>query len=172
MLALVVFGAGAARMSLANEQSDARPNLLDVITVVNSFTGEFETLLAAVNASADPDLIVEILTGDPVTLFAPTDAAFLAIGFDASNIDTLGADALLDILSFHVAPDPVLPVEILEADSVEVLNGTLLVGQSDTDVFAGPTFTPGTPARLITAIPATNGILYPIDGVLDPNATP
>jgi uncharacterized surface protein with fasciclin (FAS1) repeats len=74
---------------------------LDVAVLANRLTGEFSTLIAAIQ-HADP-YVVEVLSGrSPVTVFAPTDRAFAEIGLTAGNVGTLPRDQLTNILLYHV----------------------------------------------------------------------
>src|SRR5690606_24188763 len=79
----------------------AAPTVVEVALAVNAETGEFSTLIAALQAAG----LVETLQGaGPFTVFAPTDAAFAAIDLNADNIGSLPVDALRNILLYHVAP--------------------------------------------------------------------
>ena len=125
-------------------------------------------------------------TAADLTVFAPTDAAFISLatslGFDgtdeaeafASLVDALtllsgGGDPiplLTDILKYHVLPESLTEAELLGLTSVDTLLGTDIgingatLQDADPDV-ANP--------ELVTAdIAADNGIVYAIDGVLLP----
>jgi uncharacterized surface protein with fasciclin (FAS1) repeats len=61
---------------------------------VNAETGEFSTLIAALAAAVD--------AYDQVTVFAPTDAAFAAIGLTPDNVGDLDVGFLTDVLLYHL----------------------------------------------------------------------
>jgi uncharacterized surface protein with fasciclin (FAS1) repeats len=124
--------------------------------------GEFSTLLAALDAAG----LVDTLAGEgDYTVFAPTNDAFAAL--PAGTVESLLADPqgqLTQILLYHVlanraeAADVVMlssadtlqgsPITIEVTDSGVILNGSVLVTQTD--------------------INTTNGVIHVIDGVLLP----
>ena len=70
-----------------NRRRKSLPNIAEI--VINSQPDEFTTLLAAVVAvTEDPNLpdLVDALSNDTLTVFAPTDDAFAELGLDASNV--------------------------------------------------------------------------------------
>ena len=78
--AAVVLAVGAAGTAFAGPkgQGPKGPTIVDVAAFVYSQSGEFETLIAAVNA-ADPAVAATLTGGGQHTVFAPTDAAFAAL---------------------------------------------------------------------------------------------
>lgn len=76
-------------------------NIVEIAVSVNAASGEFSTLLTAATCEAFDGAVVDILTGsDKVTLFAPTDAAFSALGLNPDNV--CATENLLTILGYHV----------------------------------------------------------------------
>ena len=148
------------------------PNLVEVAVAVNSegpYAGEFDTLIAAVLA-ADP-AIVQTLTGNGQhTVFAPTDSAFLIRGITADNLDDLLADGTLtvegltDILLYHVTHGRRYSGDVLESEQIRMLNrsfvqqagGVLTDNQGEMSTI------------IVPDVPAANGIIHAIDGVLLP----
>ena len=143
-------------------------------------TPEFTTLLAAV-AAADP-AVLELLS-DPeadVTVFAPTDAAFEAVGAD--TLATVLADQALltSILQYHVVAGPVHPYVILnDMDMMGAVMSedglvvdTALEGQQIVVKAAmgdeGLTLTVNGANVVITDVDAANGVIHVIDAVLLP----
>ncbi len=151
----------------------ANGTLVDIVVATPSLS----ILEAAVIKT---DLVATLNGAGPFTVFAPTDAAFVALlnlfggdfptlGLDAFNT-TAEINALRDILLYHVVPGQVLASD-LRAGSV----ATAFTGNSVTVVASGNTFvirdtTPNTTDASITAtnILATNGVAHVINQVLVP----
>ena len=128
--------------------------------------GAFNTLLAAADAAG----LVGALKGDgPLTVFAPTDAAFSKL--PAGTVETLlkpeNRHMLADILKLHVIAGSKIKSSDLAGKTLtaETLNGGLGV-----DGTAGVVLTaPGSKATVVTAdVNASNGIIHVIDTVLLP----
>ena len=126
--------------------------------------GSFSTLLAAAEA-AD---LVDALKGDgPLTVFAPTDAAFAAL--PEGTVETLlkpeNKHQLADILKLHVIAGQKITSDQLAGAVVEAttLGGTVTVdGTNGVKVDQ---------ANVITAdVNAANGIIHVIDAVLLPSS--
>ncbi|MGK0362482.1 MAG: transforming growth factor-beta-induced protein, partial [Bradymonadia bacterium] len=131
------------------------------IAQVASADGRFDTLVAALGAAglvgavADPDA--------ELTVFAPTDDAFAALGQD--TIDALLADpeGLAAILLYHVVAGIQDSGAVVAAESFETLNGAFINVRVDgDDVFINDA------QVLIVDVPASNGIIHAIDAVLLP----
>lgn len=118
------------------------------------------TLVAAVQAAG----LEDALRGDgPFTVFAPTDAAFAALG--QANIDALLADpaTLGNILQYHVVAGKVYSSEVA-AGSVTMLNGEtadLAFTESGDLTIDGATV-------IATDIVTSNGVIHVIDAVIQP----
>merc|ERR1711916_377176 len=125
---------------------------------------QFNTLIAAVNAAG----LTDTLNGPgPFTVFAPTDAAFAALGQD--TIDELlmpeNREQLTNIVLYHVVSGEVDSAALESAGNANALNGGEL------------TFTAPAPGSLqvngvsiIGAnVQASNGIIHVIDAVLMPS---
>lgn len=122
--------------------------------------------------------LVGALTGtNRLTVFAPTDAAFVAAGFDSTaiaNASPATVNALTNVILFHVVPSVYVAGDIQEGLTLE----TAFPGA------AGPVLTfslqggakvrgNGNPSGVfanITAanLPATNGMIHVVDRVLLP----
>ena len=120
----------------------------------------FKTLVAAVKAAG----LVETLQGEgPFTVFAPTDAAFIAtlgVADEAAAIATVNAlpqDALTYILLYHVTEGRRNSNSVLAAPQYKTLNGQHLT--RDELSAAG---------IAATDISASNGIIHVISSVLIP----
>ena len=126
-------------------------------------TGAHNTLVAAV-AAAD---LVDALSGEgPLTVFAPTDAAFEALpeGVLADLLRPENKAKLQAILTYHVV-DGALPAE----EVVGKARARTLNGQSfGIDVTEGTVSVGG--ANVIQAdVEASNGIIHVIDRIMLPN---
>jgi uncharacterized surface protein with fasciclin (FAS1) repeats len=130
--------------------------------VVNS---EVHTTLETLVDLAGLDVALD---GDgPITLFAPTDAAFALL--PQSVVDALVADptgALTDVLLYHVVGAQALSTDLTNGQVVTTLNGeTVTVTINADGVFIND-------AQVILAdIITDNGVVHVIDAVLVP-ATP
>jgi len=135
--------------------------ILDI--VVNS--ADHNTLEAAVLAAG----LQGALAGPgPLTVFAPTDAAFAAL--PAGTIDALLADPtglLTDILLYHAVAGVALSTDLTDGMMVTTLEGTdIIVTINANGVFIND-------AQVIVAdIMADNGVVHVIDAVLVPEVTP
>jgi uncharacterized surface protein with fasciclin (FAS1) repeats len=169
LLTTAIFAFGAGQAVAAGPKGD---NLVDVAIAVNSegpFAGEFDTLIAAVLA-ADP-AVVQTLTGNGQhTVFAPTDTAFGMLGITDENLDDLLADGTLtvegltNILLYHVAHGRRDSGDVLASEKIRMLNrgfvqqagGVLTDNQGNMSNI------------IVTDVPAANGIIHAINGVLLP----
>lgn len=143
---------------------------------------EFTTLLAAV-AAADP-AVLELLSNPdletPITVFAPTDAAFAAIPADTLAGVLADQATLTSILQYHVIPMAVHPFALTQ--DMEMMNAamgeeglaldTALEGQQVilkvTMGEDGLGITVNDANVIATDIDAVNGTIHVIDTVLMP----
>jgi uncharacterized surface protein with fasciclin (FAS1) repeats len=139
-----------------------------VAIAVNSegpFAGAFDTLIAAVLA-ADPAVLGTLTGNGQFTVFAPTDAAFEAIGVTPDNVGDLDQDFLTQVLLYHVARGRRDSSQVVSSDRIRTLQGGFLMvdGTVLTDNL-------GREADIIvTDVPAANGIIHAIDAVVLPFA--
>ena len=122
------------------------------------------TLVTAVQAA---DLVNALSNAGPFTVFAPTNAAFdkLPAGTVESLLTLEKKDDLTDILQYHVS------LGVFKADSFtegqvigQVNGGNITITKKDGKIIINGT------ATVIASIPASNGIIHVIDGVLLPPA--
>ena len=137
------------------------PTIVETAIAVNAETGEFSTLIAAVQAAG----LVDVLNGNrQFTVFAPTDAAFAALGLNAGNIATaLDDEALTDILLYHVTTGRKDAATVVDSDSLRMLNRD----RADVEVGSGGVTIDGAPI-VATDIRTSNGIIHIVGGVLLP----
>lgn len=165
--AAVVLAVGAAGTAFAGPkgQGPKGPTIVDVAAFVNSQSGEFETLIAAVNA-ADPAVAATLTGGGQHTVFAPTDAAFAALGLNPTNLCVLSTDELTKILLYHVARGNRGAGEVTSSDTIRTLLGARLEQANGvlTDQL-------GRSADIVMPnVPAANGIIHVINAVVLPFA--
>ncbi len=140
-----------------------------VIASTEGETPEFTVLLAAVLA-ADPS-IVELLSNPEanVTVFAPTDAAFVALlealGVTAEEL-LANTELLNTVLAYHVVPGSFDSTSIVELDSAllgtSLYETALAISVSDMGVMVND-------STVVAAdIIASNGVVHVIDAVLVP----
>lgn len=120
------------------------------------------TILEAAVVAAGLDVALGTL--DPITVFAPTDAAFAAL--PAGTVDALLTDipALTDILLYHVLDGAaVYSAQLSDGQIVTMLNGSDITVTLNNGVFIN-----GTSQVILADVPASNGVLHVVDAVLLP----
>jgi basic membrane lipoprotein Med (substrate-binding protein (PBP1-ABC) superfamily) len=136
-----------------------------VVAATQAEAPQFTTLLAAVSAAG----LVDALAGDgPFTVFAPTDEAFAAtleaLGVTAEQV-LADTDLLTSVLTYHVVAGVAATSEmVVGLDSVTTLNGADI----SIAVVDGGVVLNGSVNVVAVDIPASNGIIHVIDGVLIP----
>ena len=133
----------------------------DIVEIAAS-AGSFNTLVAAVKAAG----LVDTLKGKgPLTVFAPTDAAFakLPAGTVESLLKPENKDKLTAVLTYHVVPGRVTAGEVVKLSSAPTVNGReLSINAKDGKVMVDN-------AQVVqTDIMATNGVIHVIDSVIIP----
>ena len=123
--------------------------------------GSFKTLLTAVKAAG----LVETLQGKgPLTVFAPTDAAFAAL--PAGTLDGLLKDpaALKKILLYHVVSGAVTADKVVGLTSATSVEGSpIAISVKDGTVYLNDS------AKVVTPdVMASNGVIHVIDKVILP----
>jgi uncharacterized surface protein with fasciclin (FAS1) repeats len=143
---------------------------VDVAKAANAQSGEFSILISALQA-ADPGIIEKLSSKGQYTVFAPTDAAFLAL------LDELGvtAEQLLSdqalvtkVLRYHIVRGNLDSTEVLSKERIRTIQGGRLSQANGvlTD------FNGRTAAIIQTDIQASNGVIHVIDRVVLPNLAP
>lgn len=120
------------------------------------------TLVAALKAG---DLVNALSNAGPFTVFAPTNAAFDKL--PAGTVDGLlkpeKKDDLIDILQYHVSVGVFKADMLQDGQSIGQVNGSSIsIGKKADGLYVNGT------AKIIASIPASNGIIHVIDGVLLP----
>jgi uncharacterized surface protein with fasciclin (FAS1) repeats len=159
VLSLATFAAAKGKPAWA---AAAKPGNQTIVEIVTADDDEFDLLGAAVVRAN----LVDALNGKKqLTVFAPTDAAFIAfLGATDEEaalaaIETIDVATLTDVLLYHVTNGRRNSRSVLAAPRYSMLNGDKLTrvdlreaGIAETD------------------ISASNGIIHVIDSVLTPPA--
>ena len=135
----------------------------DVVKVAMS-SKDHTTLVAALKQAG---LVTALSNAGPFTVFAPTNEAFNKL--PAGTVDGLMKDDkkedLQNILQYHVFMSALKPESFQDGQTLGMVNGdNVTVSVKD-----GKTMLNNS-ATIIASIPASNGMIYVIDGVLLPPA--
>ena len=130
------------------------------IVAVAQGNEDFSTLVAAITAAG----LGEALSGEgPLTVFAPTNAAFEAL--PAGLLDKLllpeNKEVLAQILKYHVVAGKVMAADVAAGD-VTTLEGSTFTIATEGGVKVN------TANVTATDVPASNGVIHIIDAVLVP----
>jgi len=122
--------------------------------------GSFKTLVEAVKEAN----LVDVLSGSgPLTVFAPTDAAFAKLPKGTLGLlkDT---GKLSEVLTYHVIPGKVMASEVVKLHSAKTVQGQSLTITNSDGVKIDD-------AKVITTdIQCSNGVIHVIDSVVLPKA--
>lgn len=145
----------------ADALSDTNQSIAELVTSLASASenAEFTTLLAALQQEG---LDVALSGSGPFTVFAPTDAAFAAIG---TPEQVLALDGLADILSQHV-----ISGSAIDSISAYAANGTapatLRAGTDlNVSIDMGELMV-GNAKVIVTDVETANGVIHVIDAVI------
>ncbi len=149
--------------SVMGAAAQTNDNIVDIAAQNNNF----DTLHSAIVAAGLADTLAS--ANAQYTVFAPTDAAFG--NFGEANPDLLAAaladpkGALTTVLTYHVVAGNYSSAELLEMGTVTTLQGEdLTITTRNDNVFVND-------ARVVMAdVPAKNGVIHAINGVLLPAA--
>ena len=112
------------------------------------------------------------LSGDgPLTVFAPTNNAFRAAGFETiASINAADPATLASILTYHVIDARVFSSDLTDGEQAPTLNGQkVTIGLTSGATVKGNANM--SPSNIVaTNIVATNGVIHVIDQVLLPNS--
>lgn len=131
------------------------------IVAVASTNDNFSTLKAALEAAE----LTDTLAGQgPFTVFAPTNAAFEALGKE--KVEALlkpeNKETLIKVLTYHVVPGQVMSTDLKSGQTKTVEGGEVMVMVKDGKVKVNN-------AQVTQAdVKASNGVIHVIDTVLLP----
>lgn len=135
----------------------------DVVKVAAG-SADHTTLVAAVKQA---ELVDALSNAGPFTVFAPTNAAFDKL--PAGTVESLMKDDkkadLQDILQYHVYVG-IIKQELMQDGMTlgQVNGGNITISSKDGKIVINNS------ATIVASIPASNGIIHVIDGVLLPPA--
>ncbi len=154
---------GASETSVQGGQASVVDDVSakDVVKVAAS-SKDHTTLVAAIKQA---ELVDALSNAGPFTVFAPTNAAFDKVGKE--TLDNLMKDEnkekLQDILQYHVYVGSLKTEMMTDVQTLNQVNGdNITVAIKNGKVVINNT------ATIIASIPASNGIIHVIDGVLLP----
>lgn len=134
-------------------------------------TPDFSYLVAAVlRASEGATDVAGVLSGTgPLTVFAPTNQAFINAGFATiADIEAADPDVLTSILTYHVIDGRIFSSDLTDGAAPATLNG----GTVTIDLTGGATVKGNANATAsniaATDVVTTNGVIHVIDQVLLP----
>jgi uncharacterized surface protein with fasciclin (FAS1) repeats len=154
---------GLAVNPAAHAGAHQGPKSADIVDTAVA-AGSFNTLVAAVKAAG----LVDALKGPgPLTVFAPTDAAFAKL--PAGTVDDLlkpeNKEKLKGILLYHVVSGKVLSSDLKGTVKPATLEGSALT------IVAGASGVTVNGANVTSAdVAASNGVIHVIDAVVLPPA--
>jgi uncharacterized surface protein with fasciclin (FAS1) repeats len=159
-LALIIGLTAVAAPAYADDHDDDEdlPNIVEIAET----SGQTNTLFAAVGAAG----LGGALSADgPLTVFAPIDTAFSALGVDTINdlLKPENIDKLTSILTYHVAEGKTLSTDLSDGMMVPTLNGQQLEVSID-----GDTVMINNATVIAANVMASNGVIHLIDTVLMP----
>jgi len=157
----------APRPAPAPVRQDSAPPPLDPDNIVSIAIGskDHTTLVAALKAA---NYVTSVANPGPLTVFAPTDAAFgkLPAGTVEGLVKPEQQADLKEILKYHVA------AAVYEAPALQAMDGRQLAMANGKKVTIR--FVDGklkiNDATVVASIRASNGVVHVVDGVLLPPA--
>ncbi|MEF8779047.1 MAG: fasciclin domain-containing protein [Haloferacaceae archaeon] len=156
----VLFALGGVGSASARKGKRQGASGDDTIVDVAVEADDFDVLVEAVQEAG----LVDALSGNrQLTVFAPTDEAFgeLLDTLGISKEELLASDDLANILLYHVTSGRRYASSVVNAPTVEMLNG-------ETVAVDGTTLNDGQAEIVGTDLEASNGVVHVIDGVLLP----
>ena len=155
--------AGSYGKSEAKPAAKSAGKSVGNVVQVARAAGSFNTLLAAVEAADLTGALSGVGKG-PITVFAPTDAAFAKLPPGTVEGLLKNPEALRNVLLYHVADGKYLAADVVSRTTFTMLNGgTVNISNSPTE---------GVKVNdskvTATDIAARNGVIHVIDTVLLP----
>jgi uncharacterized surface protein with fasciclin (FAS1) repeats len=131
------------------------------IVSIASASPDHSTLVAALKAA---DYVTSVAGSGPLTVFAPTNAAFDALPPGALDdlLKPERADALRNVLKYHVTTSSLPAAGLADGQVLGMANGGKAEIRRDGEAITI------NGARVLASIPASNGMVHVIDAVLLP----
>jgi len=152
----------AAEEVVVVEASNVPPLHENNIVSIAVGSKDHTTLVAALKAA---DYVTSVAASGPLTVFAPTNAAFdkLPEGTVENLVKPENVDTLREILKYHVTTSAIQPDWLKDGQKLWMANG----GKTTVHLKDGKLVSIND-ANITAEIPAENGMLYIIDTVLLP----
>jgi uncharacterized surface protein with fasciclin (FAS1) repeats len=167
LLALIGVAGDALAGNYGSRPAAASPTLVDKAIEVNTsgtYAGSFDVLLCLVTKY--PDIVATLSQKGQYAVFAPTDDAFAAIGITEGNCasyQAANADAVKNILLYHVTKGRKDAAEVTMSSYLKMLNGQT----AEITSMGGKYYIDGAEI-IVTDVPASNGLIHAVAGVLLP----
>ncbi len=156
-------GNGTAQPKAMENASNVPPLHPNNIVSIALGSKDHSTLVTAIKAA---DYVTSVAASGPLTVFAPTNAAFekLPAGTVEGLLKPEKADALREILKYHVTTSALKVSYFKDGQNLSMANGA----KAKLSVKDGKVTING--ANIIASVKASNGMLHIIDAVLLPPA--
>lgn len=149
-----------------NEAVESIPEVVDIVSTLDEL-GDFNTLIELVQTPGLDPAIIGALTGEgPITVFAPSDAAFALVPEEQIQQLLDDPDLLGAVLAFHVVPGEVLASTVSTERYFTTAEGQ---GARMVSVGGGE-YTFADVPLTETDIIATNGVIHVVGEVLVPSS--
>lgn len=166
IVTLFAFVFAALTPSVAFARTTEKVSPIDVALAVNAETGEFSTLIAALVYT---DLAGKLDNAVNFTVFAPTDAAFAALGLNAENITSLPKETLKGILLYHVAGGTKYASFVVQQESLKMKNGMYApITVNENGAFIAGAQIVAVDIKSFGDVTATRGVIHVISSVMLP----
>jgi uncharacterized surface protein with fasciclin (FAS1) repeats len=163
LLAAFVATAGATR-STADRPAAMKPGTSMNVVQTAVAAGQFKTLVKLVKAAG----LAGALSGPgPLTVFAPTDAAFAKVPKATLNALLKNKAQLRQVLLYHVVKGDVKAAQVVKLRSA----GTLAKKRIAITVRKGTVVLNGKVKVVKTDVAASNGVIHVVNAVLIPPAS-
>ena len=150
------------------DDDDVMAPVIETNTIVDIASGDaqFSTLVSALQRT---DLVATLQGDGPFTVFAPTNAAFTALGVDLA---TISDDALTEILLYHVLGAEVKSTDLAEGQTYASTAAATGPGGNPLSILvekSGSAVKVNNLASVTSAdVNADNGIIHIVDNVIMP----
>jgi uncharacterized surface protein with fasciclin (FAS1) repeats len=144
-----------------NHRSNIPPMAPDNIVSLALESEDHTTLVAAIQAA---EYVTSVAASGPLTVFAPTNAAFDALpdGTVEGLLKPEAADDLREILKYHVTTSGLQTSSFSDGQIISMANGKKVTMGVDGDKYTI------NGANIVASVKASNGVLHIIDAVLLP----
>jgi transforming growth factor-beta-induced protein len=138
-------------------------------TIIDVASGE-DDLSILVNLIVQAGLVETLSSEGRFTVFAPTNSAFITVfndlGLDAADLGGVDSETLSSVLTYHVVAGIYIASDITDGLTLTTVQGDTI----DFGVSSDGVVTVNNEVISVTDIPASNGVIHTIAGVLFPGA--